>query len=170
VKRHNYLNHEQVIKIRKIGERDRLWVKSLWEENWHGDFMITRGRTHRLDDVDGFIAEKGGEKVGLISYRTFNDELEIISMDSLEESKGIGTALVDAVLAAGKAKGSHRVMLITTNDNTHALRFWQKRGFRLVKVYPGAVDESRKLKPGISLLGNDGIPLRDEIELEIKFL
>jgi ribosomal protein S18 acetylase RimI-like enzyme len=168
VKRHKYLKPEQVIKIRKIGERDRPWVKTLWEENWHGDFMITRGRTHRLDDVDGFIAEINGEKAGLITCRTFNDELEITSMDSLVEGKGIGTALVDAVLAAGKAKGVKRVMLITTNDNMQALRFWQKRGFRLVKVYPGAVDESRKLKPGISLLGNDGIPLRDEIELEIK--
>ena len=49
----------------------------------------------------------------------------------------------------------------------HALGFYQKRGFRLVAVHPGAVNESRKLKPEIPLIGNDGIPIRDEIELEI---
>jgi N-acetylglutamate synthase-like GNAT family acetyltransferase len=157
------------IKVRRTNNDDRPWIKSLWEENWHGDFMITRGKNHRLNDVDGFIAEVNGKKVGLITYRTYNDELEITSMDSLVENKGVGTSLVNKVLATGKAKGLHRVMLITTNDNMNALRYWQKRGFRLVKVYPGAVDESRKLKPGISLVGNDGIPLRDEIELEIAF-
>jgi hypothetical protein len=57
--------------------------------------------------------------------------------------------------------------LITTNDNMAALRFWQKRGFMLVAVYTNALEQSRKLKPEIPLIGLDGIPLRDEIELEL---
>ncbi len=165
--RENSIEPDTGVTVKRINNNDRLWVKSLWEENWHGDFMITRSRIHRLDDVDGFIAEMNDVKVGLVTYRIYDDELEITSMDSLVEGKGIGTALVNGVLATGKAKRLRRVMLITTNDNLDALRFWQKRGFRLVKVYPGAVDESRRLKPGITMIGKDGIPLRDEIELEI---
>ncbi|MGW8250920.1 MAG: GNAT family N-acetyltransferase, partial [Anaerolineales bacterium] len=57
--------------------------------------------------------------------------------------------------------------LITTNDNLPALRFYQKRGFHLVALYPNALAESRRLKPEIPFKGLDGIPLRDEIELEM---
>jgi RimJ/RimL family protein N-acetyltransferase len=60
-----------------------------------------------------------------------------------------------------------RIWLITTNDNMPALRFYQKRGFRLVAVHQNALDYSRTLKPEIPLIGLEGIPLRDEIELEI---
>jgi hypothetical protein len=57
--------------------------------------------------------------------------------------------------------------LITTNDNLDALRFYQKRGFRIAGVRPNALDLSRRIKPEIPLVGEDGIPLRDEIELEM---
>lgn len=59
--------------------------------------------------------------------------------------------------------------LITTNDNTVALRFYQKRGFVLAAIHRNALEESRRLKPSIPLVGIDGIPIRDETELE-KFL
>jgi len=88
-------------------------------------------------------------------------------MNSLVEGKGIGSALVDAVKSIAVASKCKRLWLITTNDNTKALRFWQKRGFRLAAIYPGAVEKSRKLKPEIPLIGDDGIPIRDEIELEM---
>ncbi len=47
------------------------------------------------------------------------------------------------------------------------VRFYQRRGFVLVALRRSAVDESRKFKPEIPLLGMDGIPIRDEIELEM---
>ena len=65
--------------------------------------------------------------------------------------------------------GCRRLWVVTTNDNLGALRFYQRRGFRLAALRPGAVDASRALlKPEIPSLGNDGIPLRDEIELELS--
>ena len=57
---------------------------------------------------------------------------------------------------------------MTTNDNVDALRFYQRRGFRLAVLRPGAVDESREaLKPEIPRSGEHDIPLRDELELEM---
>jgi len=48
-----------------------------------------------------------------------------------------------------------------------ALRFYQRRGFRLAALHQGAVDDSRaRLKPEIPEVGAHGIPLRDELELE----
>ncbi len=54
---------------------------------------------------------------------------------------------------------------MTSNDNLRALRFYQRRGFRLKELRPGAVDEARRLKPQIPLGGAEGIPMREEIEL-----
>ena len=61
--------------------------------------------------------------------------------------------------------------LVTTNDNLEALRFYQRRGFVLSALRAGAMDEARrKLKPRISRVGDFGIPIRDEIELEALIL
>jgi RimJ/RimL family protein N-acetyltransferase len=71
------------------------------------------------------------------------------------------------VKEVARQHGCQRVWLITTNDNLNALRFYQKRGFELVAVHRRAIDEARKIKPEIPLIGEYGIPIRDEIELEI---
>jgi DNA-3-methyladenine glycosylase I len=89
-----------------------------------------------------------------------------VTLNSLREGIGIGTALLDAVREAARKSGCRRTWLITTNDNLHALRFYQKRGWRLTALHRNALDESRRLKPVIPEIGIDGIPLRDEIELE----
>jgi ribosomal protein S18 acetylase RimI-like enzyme len=104
----------------------------------------------------------------LVTFFIKDHECEITSLDSLREGQGIGSMLVDMALKEARARDCKRLFLITTNDNLWALAFYQKRGFELVAVYRGAVNESRKRKPSIQLVGMNGIPLRDEIELEIK--
>jgi N-acetylglutamate synthase-like GNAT family acetyltransferase len=144
-------------------------MTNFWVEHWGGDVVISRRRTHYVNEVDGFIAEIAGEKIGLITYKRIGNEIEITSMNSLVENKGIGTSLVNEVVKMAQAYSIKRVVLVTTNDNMKALKFWQKRGFHLVRVNMGAIEYSRKLKPSIPLTGNDGIPIRDEIELELVF-
>jgi len=80
---------------------------------------------------------------------------------------GIGTALVNAVRLVAVASKTRRLWLITTNANIEALRFYQRRGFSLVAIHRNALEESRKLKPEIPAIGSNGIPLRDELELEM---
>ena len=82
---------------------------------------------------------------------------------------GVGSALLAEAGRIARAAGCTRLWLITTNDNVDALRFYQRRGFRLTQVYAGAVDDARaRLKPQIPETGDYGIPLRDEIELELR--
>ena len=128
---------------------------------------MTRGKLHRADTLPGFIAIQDSKPAGLISYQIDGKECEIVTMNSLVEGKGIGSALIDAVKNMAAAAGCKRLWLITTNDNTKALRFYQKYGFLLVAVHRNALEKSRRLKPEITLIGNDGIPIRDEIELEM---
>jgi hypothetical protein len=59
------------------------------------------------------------------------------------------------------------VQLVTTNNNLRALAFYQKRVFRLVRLVPGAVEQSRKLKPSIPQVDAAGLPIRDELHLEL---
>ena len=91
----------------------------------------------------------------------------IAALDGLAQGQGIGTALLETVKQVALEAGCRRLWLIVTNDNLPALRFYQKRGFHLAAVYPNALEASRRLKPEIPLFGLDGIPLRDEIELEL---
>ncbi|MFC1899993.1 GNAT family N-acetyltransferase [Chloroflexota bacterium] len=158
----------KAFQIRPVGTDDRPWVTSLLEENWGSAKIVTHGRIHKADELPGFIAVKDDKPVGLITHSIKNGECEITSMNSLVEGIGIGSALVESVRDAAIEAGCRRVWAITTNDNTAALRFWQKRGFSLVAVYPNAIEESRKLKPEIGRIGDNGIPIRDEIELELS--
>jgi ribosomal protein S18 acetylase RimI-like enzyme len=154
--------------IRRLTRADLPRLRQFWIEHWGGEEMITRGNIYRPEQLDGFVVEDQNEWVGLITFIIKDDECEVTSLDSLREGKGIGTQLIDQVIDVARARQCKRLFLITSNDNLHALGFYQKRGLEIVTVYRGAVNESRKRKPSIPLVGMDGIPLRDEIELEIN--
>jgi GNAT superfamily N-acetyltransferase len=104
--------------------------------------------------------------VGLITYHIVNNECEIVSLDSMSENRGIGTMLIEKVTDVAREHGCRRVWLITTNDNTHAIRFYQRRGFNMAALHVNAIEESRKIKPQIPLYGFDGIPIMHEVEFE----
>ncbi len=155
------------VRIRPSEEKDRAWVAGLVESRWGSVRVVTKGRVHVVTDLPGFVAVRAGERVGLVTYRIDEAECEIVTLDSLIEQSGVGTALVEHVRSTAVSADCKRLWLITTNDNMHAMRFYQKRGFVLVAVWRNALEVSRKLKPGIPLVGTHGIPLRDEIELEM---
>jgi GNAT superfamily N-acetyltransferase len=155
------------ITILPINTEDREWVAKFMHEQWRSDKVVSRGVVHYPQNLPGFVALHDGEKVGLVTYNVVDQSCEIVTLNSTYPSSGVGTALIDAVRDIAIKSGCKRLWMITTNDNTHALRFYQKRGFVLVAVHRNALEQSRKLKPEISLIGNHGIPLRDEIELEM---
>ena len=153
--------------LRRLTQSDLPRLRQFWKENWGDEFVVAHGVVYRPDNLDGFIAFEGREWIGGITYDFSGSDCEIISLDSLREGQGLGTLLIEKAIGAARVRGCQRIFLITTNDNLNALGFYQKRGFELVAVHRGAVNESRKIKPDIPLIGNDGIPLRDEIELEM---
>ncbi len=153
--------------MRRIFEEDRIQVNRFLTEQWYATELILRGERVDLMDAPGFIAFEEGEIIGLVTIRISEGECEILSLDSLRENQGVGTALMKKAVDAARTAGCHKVRLITTNDNIRALRFYQKRGFDMVRIYHNAMDASRKLKPAIPLIGMDGIPLKHEIEFEM---
>lgn len=154
--------------IRKIGSSDKDWISAILKQQWGSVHIVTRGRMYRADTIPGFIALYNNKPSGVITYHIDNNDCEIMTLDSLLPGKGIGTVLIEKVKESAKENNCKRVWLITTNDNIQALRFYQKRGFVLAALYPDAIRESRILKPEIPKIGSDGIPIRDEIELEYR--
>jgi len=155
--------------LRRLTQDDLPRLRQFWIDHWGGEEMITRGNVYRPEQLDGFVLEEKNEWIGLITFFIKDDECEVTSLDSLREGQGIGSKLIDKAMEEAHTQNCKRLFLITTNDNLHALGFYQKRGFEIVAVYRGAINESRKRKPSIPLVRMNGIPLRDEIELEIKF-
>jgi ribosomal protein S18 acetylase RimI-like enzyme len=154
------------IKIRPLDDIDKEWLKSLIITEWASIKVVTRGKVHYIDKLPGYVAIQDNERIGLITFKIFKDECEIVTLNSLKDNIGIGTALVAELEIYARSKGCQRLWVITTNDNIDALRFYQMKGFEIKAIYVDAIKNSRKLKPEIPLRGLYDIEIRDEIKLE----
>ncbi|MEM9372023.1 MAG: GNAT family N-acetyltransferase [Planctomycetota bacterium] len=152
--------------VRELTPNDKPWVQDVLRKYWASLVQVTRGRAIQADELPGFAAMRDGEEVGLVTYHVQGDECEIVTHNSLAGHGGIGSCLLAAVRAKARDLGCRRLWLITTNDNTPAMRFYQRRDFDLVAVHRHAIQDARKLKAVIPDTGLDGIPIRHEIELE----
>ena len=157
------------VEVRPFTDDDKEWAYSLLFPRGGPSRVASKQVLHDPLALPGFVAWKDGKRLGLTTYRLEDDACELLTLDSAVDGIGSGSALIEAVKDAARSAGCRRVWLITTNDNTHALRFYQRRGFRIRDVRPGAVDREREtIKPEIPPTGNDGIPISDEIELVIE--
>ena len=156
-----------MISVRQLTVDDLPRLRAIWKENWGDEFVVAHCVIYYPDSLDGFVALDDDKWVGEITYTFSGNECEIVSLDSARQGMGVGTMLIHKVIEEAREKDCGRIFLITTNDNLNALGFYQKRGFELVAVHRGAINDSRKIKPGIPLIGANNIPLRDEIELEM---
>jgi len=131
------------------------------------DVVVVHETIYRPAELPGFVAICKDKTAGLITYHLEENACEIVTLNSLRRKIGIGSALLEAVRQVARQERCRRLWLITTNDNTYALRFYQKRGFVIAAVHVNAIEKDRRLKPEIPFIGMDGIPIRDEIELEM---
>lgn len=137
-------------------------------ENWHSESVIAHDERIFPAQLPGFIAVAGDRIVGHVS-RIVGGRCEITSIAAARSQAGTGTRLLQAAIDAVRASGCHTLWLTTTNDNLDALRFYQRRGFRLSALRSGAVDRARlMLKPEMPSVGSYGIPMRDELDLEFE--
>nr|WP_315363193.1 GNAT family N-acetyltransferase [Cytobacillus firmus] len=151
--------------IYQVEDLPKYKIIEFFKLHWGSPEMVISSGIYDCSALDGFAVLSEDKIIGLITYLIKNTECEIISLDSTEEGRGIGTSLVQEVENLAKKKNCRIVKLITTNDNLLALKFYQKQGFILSKIIHNAVEEARKVKPEIPLIGNDGIPIKDEIEM-----
>jgi GNAT superfamily N-acetyltransferase len=150
--------------LRRLSPEDVPRLRRFWLEHWGGEEILANSHAFRADDVEGLV---NADWTALVTFVVGPDGCEIVSLNSLVQGMGTGTALIDAVAEEAAHRGCRRVFLSTTNDNLDALGFYQRRGFQLAGLLLGAVNESRREKPGIPQIEHRGIPIRDEIILEL---
>ena len=156
--------------IRNTQIEDRGWIRRWLVFQWGAEIVISRDTVFHPAELPGFIAITAGsdDPLGLITYHFDGDDCEIVTLDALREGIGIGSELIKAVEQHARNVGCKRLVLVTTNDNIYSLRFYQKRGFKIVKINIGAADRARERKPEFPTIGYFGIPIHDEIELEYR--
>jgi GNAT superfamily N-acetyltransferase len=152
---------------RAEGEARRIALQRL-ESEWRGMEIRVRDRAYRFTDCEILVA---GDGAGLLAYDLADrPTAELVALNAFEPHCGTGTALLNDLLRRLQGDGFEIVRLTITNDNLDALRFYQRRGFRMAALRPGAVDRARKLKPSIPEVGAYGLPMRDEIDLILDIL
>jgi len=155
------------ITIREIELSDRQWVRIFLTEHFGSTRVVSRGVMYQADELPGFIALYDGETKALLTYCHSGNELEIVTLHAATGGLGLGSRLLEAARKYACDLRCRRLWLITTNDNEPAIRFYQGRGMRIAAIHYGAIAESRKLKPEISLFGVGGRPIEDEVEFEL---
>ncbi len=149
-----------------VQQLPKLDVLQFFKEHWGSTEMVISSGIYDCSKLEGFVyVDEQKMILGLVTYHIREEECEIISLDSIVEGKGIGSLLIQAVEQNAFEQGCTIITLITTNDNLDALKFYQKRGYHLVEIIQNAVEQARVYKPDIPFIGNDGIPIRDEIRL-----
>ncbi len=151
--------------IEDIQFSDQKAIRNILFQFWGSDNVVIQGRIFYPVEMDGIKAVQNNRVFGILHYLMTDQSCEIITLASLRENKGVGTSLIDAVEKIAGENGCKELRLTTTNDNLRALGFYQRRGFLLSKLLPDQVLHDRRLKPSISEIGSDNIPIRDEIIL-----
>lgn len=162
---------EQPIGVRPgESDEDRAWIAALSAATWGSSRIIVFGDDGpELVDalsLPSLLAWKAEARVGWLAYREEPGSCEVVSLVAVEPLRGIGSALLRSLALACRNSGTGLVRLVTSNDNLSALRFYQRRGFRLAALHRDALERARALKPSLPQLGQDGIPIRDMLELE----
>ena len=157
-----------MIEILPVADGDHAWVVEFLDVAWGSVFAVAHGELMDCSRHPGFLARLDGERTGLLTYRIEGGACEVTSLASLREGRGVGRARLAAARDRAAAADCDRLWLITTNDNTRALRIYQQWGMDLVALRHHALRESRRLKPSIPELGSHGIPLAHELELELR--
>ncbi len=142
---------------------------ALAREEWGDERVVVNGAWRDLSRCEAFLCAQGDVLLGALHYAVSPEGCEILSLISVREHVGVGRELMRLAVEEARGLGAASLFVVTTNDNTRAIRFYQQFGMELAAVRLNRVDEvSRKMKPSIPLTGCDGIPIRHELEFSMK--
>jgi DNA-3-methyladenine glycosylase I len=143
------------VEVRPLNDGDRSWVADRISKEW-GLPIVSISGLHDPVELAGYVATEADERLGLITYRTTNDECEVVTLNSLRAGRGVGTTLLRQVKQMADER-QLRLWLITTDENANAIRFYERRGMTRRALHRDFVEVVRRHKP-------DSEGYRDAIE------
>lgn len=160
------------MELKRIEMQDRDKTNAFIKKEWGGTLIVLReGEQFELSNAEGFVIYDKEEIIGLITYEIRDRVCEILSLNSKIEDKGIGTQLIEAVKNVAKNNNCSKLLVETTNALIRAIAFYQKKGFRLVKLYLDAMKYVREAHPYLTeadFMEESGIVSRDLLEFEME--
>lgn len=158
-----YSNNSIDYQVIPLTASHRSWVREFITSRWGAPEIVVHDQRFLPETLQGCLAVIATVPAGLITWNITDDSCEIISLDSLQPCRGIGSILLRAAEDAAASAGCLRCSLVTTNDNLLAQRFYTNRGYSVSHIDRGAVNRARILKPAIPLVNGEGVPITDEI-------
>lgn len=156
----------RLLPVRPAGPDDREALYALAMHFWGKKTEVDAfGQRYDLLSLPAIVACADDDVVGALSYVVEDDRLHIVALHIMldYQGRGIGRALVQEIIGQARREGLARVVLVTSNDNLPALYCYQRLGFLLVDLVPSALVRLHGgEEPGVA-----GIPVRDEIQLEL---
>src|SRR3954451_6535848 len=120
-----------------------------------------RGRVLVAHDGDTLA----GQLLLLDAERPGAPEVKSLAVREDRQGAGIGRALMERAAQVCREEGLTTLLLATAAADTHVIRFYQRLGYRLLRVERDVFTPATGYPDGIQI---DGIPLRDQVWLSLE--
>jgi ribosomal protein S18 acetylase RimI-like enzyme len=161
------VREDRNVVVRTLAEEDRVWSGDSLRRTWGSTSVARQGALVDAAGLPGLVALLDDLPVGLLTYARREDDIEVVTVHAEHEGVGVGRALMDELLRRARAMGVGRIWLVTTNDNIRAIDFYQRWGMDLVGLVADGVTASRRVKPSIPMVAENGIPVRHELVFQL---
>lgn len=123
------------------------------------------GRYRELGRV--LVARDGGAVIGHLQLipcgRTNETEIKSLAVREDRQRSGIGRSLMNRAIAACREQNRAALLVATAAADTGMLRFYQRFGFRFLRVERDVFTREAGYPP----IDLDGVPLRDQVWLSL---
>jgi ribosomal protein S18 acetylase RimI-like enzyme len=152
------------IEIRAARADDASWIVRAARDVLGSEYQVHSQRQFVVTDVDVLIAERSGERIGFLAWEVQDGACETLAIACTRRGEGAGMALMQALHRLAAARGCKQVKVVTTDANVGARRFYERLGYGIAAIRPGAVDECRRrYKPELPPDMHDEIEYRRSI-------
>jgi GNAT superfamily N-acetyltransferase len=96
-----------------VAASDREWVQEFLLAHNHSLRVVSRGVLHHPLELPGYIGSLDGIAAGLLTYHQADRDLEVVTLHSARQGRGLGSALLEAARQKACELGCRRLWLIT---------------------------------------------------------
>ncbi|MBC7260953.1 MAG: GNAT family N-acetyltransferase [Chloroflexi bacterium] len=152
--------------VRAAQPEDYDAIKEMALMYWGETEVVCFDQTYDILKLPALLAFSDDKLAGMLSYAIEGDRMTIVMLNVHPEFQGRRTARSLLAIAEREARnrGLSRLVVATSNDDLPALYLYQRWGFVISEIKPGAIlAHHGREEPGFA-----SIPVRDEIRLERK--